>query len=124
LIVRTAKDAELLFAPIFEGLAEEQVAVAYLAEDRQVLAIEQFETGGTDEVVLPLRAIFADAMKLGANGLVIAHNHPSGDAAPSPGDVEASRALAAALQAIEVRLDDHLIFAGDGCQSFRSLGLL
>jgi DNA repair protein RadC len=54
----------------------------------------------------------------------MAHNHPSGDPAPSAADREATRLLARALDTIEVQLVDHLIVAAEGMTSFRRLGLL
>jgi DNA repair protein RadC len=60
----------------------------------------------------------------GAVAVVMAHNHPSGDPTPSIADREATRLLAGALKTLDVRLVDHLIVAGQGVTSFRSLGLL
>ena len=71
-----------------------------------------------------MRAIFAAGLRHGAEGLVIAHNHPSGDPEPSRADIEATRRLADVAAALGIRLHDHLIFAGGECRSFRELGLL
>ena len=71
-----------------------------------------------------MREIFAAALKCDAFGLVIAHNHPSGDPRPSRADIEATRRLAETAAALGICLHDHLIFAGGECCSFRELGLL
>jgi len=73
---------------------------------------------------LPVRTIIADALRRGSSGLLLAHNHPSGDPRPSLSDCLATRHLACAARAIDCRLIDHLIFGGSECTSFRSLGLL
>jgi len=78
------------------------------------------ETG----ISFPLRPIIADAVLHGSVGLVLAHNHPSGDPRPSPSDCRATRRLATAAHAIDCSILDHLIFAGNECTSFRQLGLL
>jgi DNA repair protein RadC len=73
---------------------------------------------------LPTEEIIADAAQFGSAGIVLAHNHPSGDATPSDSDCRATRRLAAAADAIDCAVLDHLVFAGEDCASFRRLGLL
>ena len=70
----------------------------------------------------PLRAIIADDAKHGSAGILLAHNHPSGDARPSGPDRRATRPLASAAEALDCTLIDHLIFVGDECASFRHIG--
>jgi DNA repair protein RadC len=71
-----------------------------------------------------MREIFRAALNHGAVGLIIAHNHPSGNPEPSRADIEATRTLAQTAASLGIVLHDHLIFAGDDCRSFRALGLL
>jgi DNA repair protein RadC len=78
------------------------------------------ETGGD----FPLREIVIDVAEHGSEGLVLAHNHPSGDARPSDNDKRATRRLAMAADALDCTVLDHLIFAGDECVSLRRMGLL
>ena len=72
----------------------------------------------------PLRDIIADAATHGSAGIVLAHNHPSGDARPSESDRRATRRLASAAEALDCAVLDHLVFGGDDCTSFRRIGLL
>jgi DNA repair protein RadC len=72
----------------------------------------------------PLRTIIADAARHGSAGLILAHNHPSGDSRPSHSDCRATRRLASAAEALDCTILDHLVFAGTECTSFRQLGLL
>ena len=122
--VATARAAADLLAPRFAGVRDEKLAVLHLDGGRSVLAIDDFDAAGPDLVALSLRDIFRRALALDATGLVIAHNHPSGDPKPSQADIQATRRLAAAAEALGIRLHDHLIFAGGECASFRALGLL
>ena len=78
------------------------------------------ECGGA----FPLKKIVADALEYHAAGILLAHNHPSGDPRPSASDCQATRRLATAAEALNCRVLDHLIFAGGGCTSFQKLGLL
>ena len=72
----------------------------------------------------PLRQIVIDAAEHGSAGIVLAHNHPSGDSRPSESDCRATRRLASAVEALGCAILDHLVFAGPECASLRKLGLL
>ena len=90
----------------------------------QCIHLDRFE-GEAASVGLPVRSIVADAARLGSVGVVLAHNHPSGDAQPSAADCRATRALSQAGETIDLTVLDHLIFAAGGqCHSMRRMGLL
>ena len=80
--------------------------------------------GDARQARLPIRAIIADAAIHGSSGILLAHNHPSGDPRPSRADCIATRRLAVAANALGCAILDHLVFAGSGFTSFRRLGLL
>ncbi len=80
--------------------------------------------GGRDQVAISIRTVAVDALAFGAHGVIIAHNHPSGDATPSARDVAFTRALAAGLRTLEVVLLDHLVIAGDELTSLRAMGIV
>ncbi len=68
--------------------------------------------------------IGADAARHGSKGLILAHNHPSGDANPSATDKRITRRLALVGEAMDVAILDHLVLAGGECRSMRQMGLL
>lgn len=119
----TARDAADLFALRLGLASREQVAVAHLDCDRLLLAMTVW-TGGADAAPLPISEIIAEALRLRSSGLVVAHNHPSGVTAPSAADIAATRRLAEAAAVVDIRLHDHLVFAGGACRSLRGQGLL
>ena len=80
--------------------------------------------GGRDHVVFSIRTIAVDALAFGAVGVVMAHNHPSGDATPSARDVAFTRAVAAGLRTLDVALLDHLVVASDQVTSLRAMGMV
>jgi DNA repair protein RadC len=125
-IIGTASDAAALFGPLFADAAAagETLAVAHLDSERRLIGLVSVDAGARDHVDLPVRRILEDALRLGSAGLVLAHNHPSGDAQPSWDDVESTRELADTAARLGIRLYDHLIFAGEELCSLRSLGLL
>jgi DNA repair protein RadC len=101
----------------------EQLWVAHVDHEANCLHVSQHkgdETGGA----FPIREIIADAVLHGSAGIVMAHNHPSGDARPSDSDCRATRRLATAAEALDCTVLDHLIFAGAECTSLRRLGYL
>jgi DNA repair protein RadC len=101
----------------------ESLWVAHVDDQARCLHLSHHK-GGEAGVDFPLKAIIADAAKHGSAGLVLAHNHPSGDSRPSDSDCRATRRLASAAEALDCTLLDHLVFAGDECTSFRRIGLL
>ncbi|HEX8442238.1 MAG TPA: JAB domain-containing protein [Allosphingosinicella sp.] len=122
--IGTARDAANLLAPTFAGAARERLAVLYLGSDGTVLCVSETRLGGEVSIDLPLRAIIAEALRLNATGLILAHNHPSGDPMPSAADQAATGTLIRVAGELGIQIHDHLIFAGGECRSFRALGLL
>ena len=101
----------------------ERLWVAHLDAEARCMQLSSHD-GGAESVDLPVREIINDAARLGSAGIVLAHNHPSGDASPSEADCRATRRLALAAEAIDLAIVDHLIFGAGECRSFRRMGLL
>src|SRR5438876_11026886 len=101
----------------------ESLWVAHVDDQSRCLHVSRHE-GDECTVDFPLREIIKDAALHGSAGIVLAHNHPSGDARPSDRDCRATRRLASAAEALDCAVLDHLVFAGTECTSFRRIGLL
>lgn len=101
----------------------ENLWVAHVDDQSRCVHLSR-HAGDETGAAFPLRTIIADAAEHGSAGIVLAHNHPSGDARPSDSDCRATRRLAAAAEALDCAVLDHLVFAGAECSSFRRLGLL
>lgn len=121
--ILTARDAADLVEPHFADATGERLIAVLLGRDGRLLALDSLDEEGS-AVTLPMRALVARALALDAAGLVIAHNHPSGDPSPSDQDIRLTRRFAMVCDALGLTLHDHLIFAGGRCESFRQLGLL
>jgi len=117
--------ARAFFATCFAELdpARESLWVAHVDDQAQCLHVTCHE-GDETGAVFPLRTIIADAAKLRSSGIVLAHNHPSGDPRPSDADCRATRRLASAAEALDCTVLDHLVFGGGDVTSFRRIGLL
>src|SRR5438552_708202 len=92
-----------------------------LAMDGSLVVLPTEDTTEQDLLTALLRASQAMAC---ASALIVAHNHPSGDPKPSREDIETTRELKAAAEALEVELHDHVVIGHGKHTSFRSLGLL
>jgi DNA repair protein RadC len=101
----------------------ENLWVAHVDDEARCLHVSCHE-GDEWGAGFPLRTIVADAAAHGSAGIVLAHNHPSGDPRPSDSDCRATRRLAAAAQALDCTVLDHLVFGGAECTSLRRLGYL
>src|SRR3954447_18170815 len=106
-----------------EDPRRESLWVAHVDDEARCLQVT-CHRGGEASADLPIREIIADAANLGSSGIVLAHNHPSGDPRPSDSDYRVTRRLATAAEALDCTVLDHLLFAGSECTSFRQLGLL
>lgn len=101
----------------------ESLWVAHVDDEARCLHVSRFEgdEGGSH---FPIRTIISDAALHGSAGIVLAHNHPSGNPRPSESDLRATKRLALAAEAIDVAVLDHLVFGGTDCTSIRQLGYL
>jgi DNA repair protein RadC len=102
----------------------EQFRVLFLDRKNRLIADEVQQTGTVDHTPVYPREILKRALEHGASALILVHNHPSGDPSPSRADIEITKEVAKAAQALGVQLHDHLIIGRAGHTSFKSQGLL
>lgn len=108
-------------------LEEEQEVFVVLALDTKSRVIGQIEVtrGLLDASLVHPREVFRAAIVLGASGIILAHNHPSGDPTPSAEDKAVTRQLVAAGQLMDIPVYDHIIIGESGkYTSFATAGLL
>jgi DNA repair protein RadC len=101
----------------------EHLWVAHVDDDARCVHLTRHD-GGADAANLPLRDIVIDVARHGSKGLILAHNHPSGDPSPSATDMRITRRLALVSEAMDVAILDHIVMASGKCCSMRQLGLL
>ena len=120
-------DSQSLIDYLFLDMAHlptERLRVLFLNAANRLLYDETVADGSVSETPIYPREIVRRALETGATALILAHNHPSGDPRPSRGDIEATRRVAEAARALDIRIHDHVIVARSGWTSFRALGLL
>lgn len=99
--------------PLLAGRREEHIAVLALDARRRILAAQLVSQGCLTSAMAHPREVFRTAVKLGAAGIVVGHNHPSGDPSPSPEDHALTRRLREAAEVLGIPLLDHVI-VGEG----------
>jgi DNA repair protein RadC len=102
----------------------EECKVIYLNRAKRVLGISNLSVGGITGTVVDPRLILATALKTVASAIIIAHNHPSGNLAPSINDEELTHKIATAARYHDITLADHIIITLDGFYSFAQEGML
>ena len=102
----------------------ERVRVLFLNAKNVLIANEAMWEGSVDESAVYIREIMRRALDLHATAIIVVHNHPSGDPAPSRQDIALTRDLAEAGRHLKITLHDHLIIGASGESSLRSMGLI
>ena len=97
--------------PFFRGRQNETVFLLCLDAKCKVLCCEKVGEGSVISAGVPVRKIVEMALKANATSAILAHNHPSGLAIPSGEDIQTTRRVALALDAVEIGLVDHIIVA-------------
>ena len=111
-----------LFLPYFYGIQEERVYAAFLDDDLRLINCRLLFEGGINYAPLSVRKLVEAALREKATGVILAHNHPAGQAIPSLEDREATLQIRSALEAMEIRLLDHIIVAGEDYISMEECG--
>jgi len=122
--ISTPEAAAELLAPRLRGLDRELCLLASLDTKHRLLAVETASVGTADHTFMAPRELFRSALLAGASAVVVAHNHPSGDADPSADDRQITRRLAQAGITLGVTLLDHLVIGDDDWTSLARLGVL
>lgn len=107
----TLADIGEFFVGKYVGVIKETVYMLLLDNKRCIISVEKVHEGSVSSAAVSVRRIAETALKKHAASVVIAHNHPSGIAVPSPDDLLFTRNINAALQTLEIELVDHFIIA-------------
>lgn len=122
--ITSSEDVVRLFRPQLEGLPHEECWVVYLSNANRIIERRRMSQGGIQATVVDHRLVVKRALELLAPRMILVHNHPSGNAAPSEADRELTRRTAEAAALFDIRLLDHVIIARTGEYSFLQEGAL
>tara|TARA_B100001059_G_scaffold60104_1_gene55667 strand:+ start:2544 stop:3242 length:699 start_codon:yes stop_codon:yes gene_type:complete len=113
-----------LMQPIIGELFHEEFWVIYLNSSNKVLMKSFLSKGGITSTSVDLRLILKSALQIGAVGLVLAHNHPSGALRPSGADKNITKKIKQAAEILDIKVVDHLIITENSYFSFADKRLL
>jgi DNA repair protein RadC len=120
--VTTPDSALAVVRPLLAGHDRECGVLVALDTRHRVIGTTLISVGTAATTFLAPREVYRDALLLGASAIVVAHNHPSGDATPSTDDERITRRLSEAGATLGVDLLDHLVVGDPGWTSLARLG--
>ena len=122
--IREAADVYELLRPRLCSEKREHFLVLPLTSKNEVLMVADVSVGTLTNTLVHPREVYEPAIRCGAAHIVLAHNHPSGDPAPSAEDHRLTRQLKEAGALLGIPVTDHVILGGDAFFSFSEEGLL
>ncbi|MCH2225495.1 MAG: DNA repair protein RadC [Crocinitomicaceae bacterium] len=122
--INCSRDSYVHMYPMFADLDHEQFHVMFLNRGNQIIGIQQISKGGLTGTVADGRIIFQKALETKSTGIILAHNHPSGQLKPSESDIRLTNNLLEFGKMIELHVLDHLIITDNNYFSFADEGLL
>lgn len=123
LTVRAPRDLADRLIMQMGRLEREELRVALLNTRNAVLSIETVYRGNVSTALVRVGELFRDAVRQHAAGLILVHNHPSGDPSPSPDDLHLTAEAVAAGRLLDVPVLDHLIIGHEAYVSLRDRGI-
>jgi DNA repair protein RadC len=105
-------------------LKKEQFRLLFLNKKHMVIADELQAYGTIDQTPVYPREVVKRALQLEASAIIMVHNHPSGDTRPSTADIQITKQIMQAADAVGVSLHDHIIISSKGHYSFRAHGVI
>lgn len=124
LTVSDSQSAYKVLEPHLADLTQEEFWILHLNQKNKIIHKHKLSTGGITGTVVDIRLILKAAVLSGATGIVVSHNHPSGNSEPSNADRTVTTKLQNALKAMDIRLLDHIIIAQHNYTSFKDEGYL
>lgn len=117
-------DAFDLIKPVLLDIPHEEFWIILVNRANRLIRIGQVSQGGVAGTVADPKIIFKMALEELASGIILAHNHPSGNLSASQADIELTRKLSAGARLLEIQVLDHIILAGQKYFSFADEGLM
>ena len=122
--IDTARDVADLLMIQFKEYEDEHFQCLLLNTKNEVLKIVEISRGGLDQTLAVPRDVFRQAVREGATGVIVCHNHPSGDPEPSREDKILTTRLRESGELLGIRLEDHIVFGDGRFVSFKERGLM
>jgi DNA repair protein RadC len=122
--IKTSKNVFTVMKPLFYDKTHEEFWVIYLNNSNRILSKELCSKGGMTSTVVDVRLLYKRALELSSVGIIVCHNHPSGNSQPSVSDRELTEKIKQAGSSLDIQLLDHLIVTEKSYFSFADQGEL
>jgi DNA repair protein RadC len=122
--IKCSKDVADIFQPILSDLAHEEFWILFLNRSNRVINRMKLSQGGISGTVTDVRMVMKKAIEYLASGIIVCHNHPSGNLNPSESDTKITLKIKEAGTLMDIQLLDHLIISDKDYYSFADNGLL
>lgn len=120
--ITCSKDVYRIFHPIMCDLPQEEFWILLLNQSNKIIDKIKISTGGIDATYADVRSILREAILQRATGIILVHNHPSGNPTPSAGDKRLTLTVREAAQTMNIRVSDHIIVCDGKYYSFADKG--
>lgn len=122
--ISCSEDAAAILQPLIGDLDHEEFWVLFLNRANFLIGQQQISKGGMSGTVADPRIIFQTALYQKSTGIILCHNHPSGNLKPSEADLRLTKNLLEGGKVLEIQVLDHLIVTSGGYYSFADEGKL
>jgi len=122
--IRSSKDVADIFQPLLADLLHEEFWILFLNRSNKVINRMKLSQGGISGTVTDVRIIMKQAVECLASGIIVCHNHPSGNLNPSESDSKITQKIKEAGNLMDIQLLDHLIISDKDYYSFADNGVL
>jgi DNA repair protein RadC len=125
--IRTSEDSYNVFIQIWDMETidyVENIYVMFLSRSNRVLGISKISQGGSAGSVVDVKIVLGKAILAHSNGIILAHNHPSGSLIPSPSDIEITSKIKGGAELLDITLLDHIIVTSEGYSSMADEALI
>ena len=122
--IKCAHDAFMLLPHSMKDSHVEEFWAIMLSRSNKVIGKERISSGGTVATVVDIKLIMRHAIEYLAQGIILAHNHPSGNLNPSVQDDSLTKKIKQAAALLDINILDHLIVSNDGYYSYNDEGRL
>lgn len=116
--IKSSKDAYEFISPFLSDLHHEEFWAIYLNRNNSIIHYAKIGQGGISATIADIRIILKTAIEQLASGIIICHNHPSGNIKPSESDISLTNRIKEAAKLLEINLLDHIIFTDKSYFSF------
>ena len=122
-IVKSPADAANFLMAHMNTLEQEHILILNLDTRNHVLSVTTLYIGSLNTALIRIAEVFRDAIRLNASGIIMAHNHPSGDPSPSPEDIHVTRQIVEAGKLLNIDVLDHVIIGQNRWVSLKERGM-